>query len=52
MYWNRDIESAVAATPGIPDISIHHEPESKGAFKALRQKGLKIKGLQRRRRVG
>jgi hypothetical protein len=28
-------------TPGIPDISIGHEPKLKGAFKA--QKGLKIK---------
>jgi hypothetical protein len=33
----------VATTPGTPDISIHKEPELKGAFKALKEKGLKIK---------
>ncbi|HET6799026.1 MAG TPA: hypothetical protein VFH25_00560 [Nitrososphaeraceae archaeon] len=32
----------VSNTPGIPDISIHHEPEIKGGLKALQQKGLKI----------
>jgi hypothetical protein len=40
---DRNIEPAVATTPGIPDISIHHEPELKGAFKVLQQKGLKIR---------
>lgn len=39
---DRNIEPAVSTTPGIPDISIRHEPEPKGAFKALQQKGLKI----------
>ena len=39
---NRNIEPAVAITPGIPDISIHHMPELKGTFKALQQKGIKI----------
>jgi hypothetical protein len=39
---NRNIEPAVSTTPGIPDISIHHTPEPKGAFKALQQKGIKI----------
>jgi hypothetical protein len=39
---DRNIEPAVATTPGIPDTRIHHEPEPKGAFKALQQSGLKI----------
>jgi DNA-directed RNA polymerase subunit RPC12/RpoP len=39
---DRNIEPAVATTPGIPDISIHKEPEIKGGLKALQQKGLKI----------
>jgi hypothetical protein len=39
---DRNIEPAAATTPGIPDIRIHHEPEIKGAFKSLQQKGLKI----------
>lgn len=39
---NRNIEPAVSTTPGIPDISIRHEPEIKGGLKALQQKGLKI----------
>jgi hypothetical protein len=39
---NRNIEPAVATTPGIPDISIRKEPEIKGGLKALQQKGLKI----------
>jgi hypothetical protein len=39
---DRNVEPAIATTPGIPDIRIHHEPEPKGAFKALQQKGLKI----------
>jgi hypothetical protein len=39
---DRNIEPAVSTTPGIPDISIRHEPEIKGGLKALQQKGLKI----------
>jgi DNA-directed RNA polymerase subunit RPC12/RpoP len=39
---DRNIEPAVATTPGIPDIRIRHESEPKGAFKALQQRGLKI----------
>jgi hypothetical protein len=39
---DRNIEPAVATTSGIPDISIHHTPELKGAFKALQEKGLRI----------
>jgi DNA-directed RNA polymerase subunit RPC12/RpoP len=39
---NRNIEPAVATTPGIPDISIRKDPEIKGGLKALQQKGLKI----------
>jgi hypothetical protein len=39
---DRNIEPGVATTPGIRDISIRHEPELKGAFKALQQRGLKI----------
>jgi transposase-like protein len=40
---DRNTETLAATTPGIPDISIHHTPEPKGAFKALQQKGIKIK---------
>ena len=39
---DRNIEPAISTTPGIPDISIRHEPELSGAFKALQQKGHKI----------
>jgi hypothetical protein len=39
---DKNIEPAISTTPGIPDIRIHHEPEIKGAFKYLQQKGLKI----------
>ena len=39
---DRNIEPAVSTTPGIPDISIHHEPEIKGSLKELQKKGLKI----------
>ena len=39
---DRNIEPAVSTTPGIPDISLHKEPEIKGGLKALQQKGLKI----------
>src|SRR5688572_7319391 len=36
---NRDIEPAVATTPGIQDISIKHEPKLKGGFAQLAKKG-------------
>jgi DNA-directed RNA polymerase subunit RPC12/RpoP len=36
---DQDIEPAVATTPGIPDISIRHEPELKGGFAQLARKG-------------
>jgi hypothetical protein len=36
------LRTAVATTPGIPDVSIRHEPELKGAFKALKDKGLRF----------
>ena len=39
---DRNIEPAVSTTPGIPDISMRHEPEIKGGLKALQQKVLKI----------
>jgi hypothetical protein len=39
---DRNIEPAISTTPGIPDISIRHQPEIKGGLKALQQKGLKI----------
>jgi hypothetical protein len=39
---DRNIEPAVATTPGIPDISIRKEPEIKGGLKALQQKGVRI----------
>lgn len=32
-------EPAVSTTPGIPDISIRHEKELRGGFKALSEKG-------------
>jgi hypothetical protein len=44
---DRNIEPAVATAPGIDylnkSVEIHHTPEPKGAFKALQQKGIKIK---------
>jgi hypothetical protein len=42
---DRNIEPAIATTPGIDytNVQIHREPELKGAFKALQQKGLRIK---------
>jgi DNA-directed RNA polymerase subunit RPC12/RpoP len=41
---DRNIEPAVATTPGIDyrDVQIHKEPEIKGTFKVLQQKGIKI----------
>jgi uncharacterized Zn ribbon protein len=39
---DRNEETLVSQTPGIPDISIRKEPEIKGGLKALQQKGLKI----------
>jgi DNA-directed RNA polymerase subunit RPC12/RpoP len=36
---DRNIEAAVASTPGIPDISIRHEPELKDGALALSKKG-------------
>jgi hypothetical protein len=36
---NRNIEPAVSTTPGIPDISIHHEPELKDGALELSKKG-------------
>jgi hypothetical protein len=40
---DRNIEPAVSATPGIPDISIRHTPPIRGGFAELQKKGLKIK---------
>jgi hypothetical protein len=41
---DRNIEPAVATTPGIPDISLHKEPELSGGFAELAKKGtIKIK---------
>ena len=39
---NRNEETLVSNTPGIPDISIHHELEIKGGLLELKRKGLKI----------
>jgi hypothetical protein len=39
---DRNIEPAVATTPGIPDISILKEPEIKGGLKALKERGIRI----------
>ena len=36
---DRNIEPAVSTTPGIPDISIRHEPELRGGFAQLAKKG-------------
>jgi hypothetical protein len=36
---DRNIEPAIATTPGIPDISIRHEPELKDGALALSKKG-------------
>ena len=40
---DRNIEPAVSTTPGIPDISIRHEPPLRGGFAELQKKGLRIK---------
>lgn len=39
---DRNIETAVSTTPGIPDVSIHHEPEIKGGLKELQRRDLKL----------
>lgn len=39
---DRNEETLVSNTPGIPDISIHHEPEIKGGLLELKRKGSKI----------
>jgi hypothetical protein len=40
---DRNLEQAVSTTPGVPDISIHHEPPIRGGFAGLQKKGLRIK---------
>jgi hypothetical protein len=40
---DRNVEPAIATTPGIPDISISHTPPIRGGFLELQKKGLKIK---------
>jgi hypothetical protein len=40
---DRNIEPAVATTPGIRDISIRHTPPLRGGFAELQKKGLRIK---------
>jgi DNA-directed RNA polymerase subunit RPC12/RpoP len=40
---DRNIEPAAASIGFDPDVSIHHTPEPRGAFKTLQQKGLRIK---------
>src|SRR5215204_969865 len=40
---DRNMEPAVSTTPGIPDISIRHEPPLRGGFAELQKKGIKIK---------
>jgi hypothetical protein len=39
MVPDRNIEPAIATTPGIPDITIRHEPELKDGALALSKKG-------------
>jgi hypothetical protein len=46
---DRNEETLVSNTPGIPDISIRHEPEIKGGLKALKDKGLKITHYEERK---
>ena len=46
---DRNIEPAVSTTPGIPDVSIHHEPEIKGGLLELKKKGLKITHYEERK---
>ena len=46
---DRNIEPAVSTTPGIPDVSIRHEPEIKGGLKELQKKGLKITHYEERK---
>jgi hypothetical protein len=36
---DRNVEPAVATTPGIPNISLHKEPELSGGFAELANKG-------------
>jgi hypothetical protein len=43
---DRNIEPAVATTPGIPDISLHKEPELSGGFAELAKKRYQDQGLQ------
>jgi hypothetical protein len=40
---DRNIEPAIATTPGIPDVSIRHTPPIRGGFAELQKKGIKIK---------
>ena len=40
---DRNIEPAIATTPGIPDISVRHEPPLRDGFAELQKKGLRIK---------
>jgi hypothetical protein len=40
---DRNVEPAIATTPGIPDISIRHTPPIRGGFAELQKKGLRIK---------
>ena len=39
---DRNIEPAIASIGFTPDVSIRHTPETKGAFKGLQQKGIRI----------
>jgi hypothetical protein len=43
---DRNIEPAVATTPGIPDVSIRHTPPIRGGFAELQKKGLRIKNYK------
>jgi hypothetical protein len=39
---HKEVEPAVTSIDFTPDVSIHREPEPKGAFAELQKKGLKI----------
>jgi hypothetical protein len=39
---DRNIEPAITSVSNTPDVSIRHEPELRGAFKALKDKGLRF----------
>lgn len=39
---DRNVEPAITSIDATPDVSIRYEPELKGAFKSLKEKGLRF----------